>query len=104
MLPTLFAFPYCFTDVGSSGKEPAVLDHPSPVFTDKIQSNCLFKRVHFSEANGVKKYSGHLGTVLYLLCLYHSVNSDVQNAYVDAFVYFTRAFFMASVLICLTCN
>lgn len=102
VLPTLFAFPYCFTDVGSSGKEPAVLDHLTPVFTDKHDSNFLGIRVHFSEANG--RNSGHPVTILYLLCLYHSVKNSVPNAFVHAFVYFTRGLFMTAVLICLTCN
>lgn len=102
MLPTLLAFPYCFTDVGSSGKELAVLDHLSPVFTDNYHSNFLCLRVHFSEAHGRNKSSGHPVTILCLLCLYHRVNSRVQNAFVHAFGYFTRAFFMIAVLICLT--
>ena len=78
VLPTLFAFPYCFADVGSSGKEPAVLDHLTPAFMDKHHSDFLRIRDHFSEANGRNKSSGHPATQkMYLLCLYNSINSSM---------------------------
>lgn len=102
VLPTLFAFPYCFTDVASSGKERTVLDHHTPVFMDKHCGNFRCITVHFSEANGINKSPDHPVIILYLLCLNHGLNSLAQNAFVHPFVYFTRAFFMTAVLICLT--
>lgn len=73
-------------------------------FMKKHHSNFLWIGVQFTEAHGRNTSSGHPVTILYLLCLYHSVNSIVQNAFVHAFAYFTRAFFMTAVLICFTCN
>lgn len=81
VLPTLFAFPYCFTDVGSSGKEAAELDHLTPVFTDKHHSNLLCIGLHSSEANGRNKSSGHHVTVLYVLCLYRSVQKCIYPCF-----------------------
>ena len=104
VLPTLFAFPYCFTDVGSSGKEPAVLDHHIRVFSDKHNRNFLCRTVHFSEVNGINKSLPYRVKILYVLCLYHGVNRLVPNAFVHALLYFTRVFFMTAVSICLTCN
>lgn len=44
---------HMFTDVGSSVKEPEVLDHHIHVSTDKHGSKSACKTVHFSEVNGV---------------------------------------------------
>lgn len=51
VLPTLFASPYCLTDVGSSGKELVVLEHLTPVSWGKTHRNFLWIRVQFTEAN-----------------------------------------------------
>lgn len=90
VLPTLFAFPYCFTDVGSSGKEPAELDHLTPVFTDKHHSHFLCIKVHFSEANVRNKSPDHHVTKLYMWCLYHRVKKQCAKCIPACFCIFYK--------------
>lgn len=77
VLPTLFAFPYCFHRCSAPQRKSQQRRTISLLFSRTnilVIFSLLCARVHFSEANGGSRSSGHPVTMLHLLRLCLSVN------------------------------